>query len=397
MKQLNFCTTNNVSLARLKDMFLEDMNQGSRRFLRELLNGFMEMERDEFLEYGFMDRDAGAKDYRNGYYERTIRSCLGLIEHVRVPRTRSGMFYPQVIERSKQIASETAQGLAKMYLRGVSTHNVGEVLESLLGYKVSSSAVSRVTKGLSKDVGTFYKRELTDDIKILFLDGIYLKSKGILKSRKKPVLVAYGIYTNGRREFLHFRLAKSESENEWLKVVNELYRKGLEGKELELIVTDGCPGLKNAIETVYPYAKHQHCWAHKMRNVANKCKKVHQQACVKDAQKIYYAKSKHEAVIKFKFFKASWNEQCPGAVMCIEKDLEDLLHFYDFDEVLWKKIRTTNVIERGFGEVRRRTKVMGCFPNDGSCERMVYALFAYFNNKWAYKRSFIKISKQLVA
>jgi len=384
-------------LASLKELFLEDMHKGSRRFLRELLNGFMDVERDEFLEYGFKEREPGEKDYRNGYYERTIRSCLGLIEHVRVPRTRSGMFYPQVIEKSKQIASETAQGLAKMYLRGVSTHNVGEVLEALLGYRVSSSAVSRVTKKLSSDVETFYKRELADDVMVLFLDGIYLKSKGLLKSRKKPVLVAYGIHADGRREFLHFRLARSESENEWLKVINELYRKGLEGSQLELIVPDGCPGLKQAIETVYPYARHQRCWAHKMRNVAGKCKKIYQDPCVKDAQTIYYAKSKHEAVSRFKHFKSQWLERCPGAVACIEKDLEALLHFYDFDEVLWKKIRTTNVIERGFGEVRRRTKVMGCFPNDGSCERMVYALFAYFNNKWSYKRSFIKMSKQLAA
>jgi len=229
------------------------------------------------------------------------------------------------------------------------------------------------------------------------LDGIYLKSKGLLKSRKKPVLVAYGIHSNGKREFLHFRIAKSESENEWLKMVNELYKKGLEADKLELIVTDGCPGLINAIDMVYPYAKHQRCWAHKMRNVSGKCKVKHREDCVKDARKIYYGSCKREAVVKFKEFRSKWSKDCPDAVKCIEKNLDQLLHFYDFDETLWVKIRTTNVIERGFGEVRRRTKVMGCFPNDESCSRMVYALFAYFNSKWTYRRSFIKMSKPLAA
>lgn len=393
---LNF-SRSGVSLKGLKELFLEDMEKNKRECLRVLLNEFMEIERDEFLEYGFTPRDPGEKEYRNGYYERTLRSSHGLLEALRVPRTRSGLFYPQVLEKGKQIGLQTANGIATMYLRGVSTHKVGEVLKALLGYTVSSTTVSRITKKLEVDVEQFYKRSLPDDIQVLFLDGIYLKSKGVLKSRKKAVLVAYGIHATGKREFLHFRLARSESEKEWFRMVNELYKKGLEGKALTLVVTDGCPGLKNAIETVYPYAKHQRCWAHKMRNVASKCKKVHQEGCVGFAQKIYYAKNKHEAVIRFKEFKERWMRDCPQAVSCVENDLEDLLHFYDYDEVLWKKIRTTNVIERGFGEVRRRTKVMGCFPNDGSCERMVYALFAYFNTKWSYKRSFIKMSKQLAA
>ena len=393
---LNF-TRSNVSLKGLKELFLEDMEHNRRDYLRVLMNEFMEIERDEFLEHGFLPQDPGEKDYRNGYYERTIRSCQGLIERVKVPRTRSGMFYPRVLEKSKQIGSQTAAGIAKMYLRGVSTHNVGEVLKSLLGYSVSATSVSRVTKKLDVDVAQFYRREIPDTVRILFLDGIYLKSKGLLNSRKKAVLVAYGIHANGKREFLHFRLAKSESENEWLKVINELCKKGLEGKTLDLIVTDGCAGLKAALETVYPYTNHQRCWAHKMRNVANKCKRIYQGDCVKDARKIYYARSKHEAVVKFKVFKNNWLNRCPEAVQCLEKDLESLLHFYDFEEMLWIKIRTTNVIERGFGEVRRRTKVMGCFPNDDSCARMIYALFAYFNNKWSYKRSFIKISQPLAA
>jgi transposase-like protein len=398
MKQLDF-SKGSIDLKGLKEMFVQDMAQGTRQFLKELMNEWMEYERDEFMEQalGQESSTSPGADYRNGYYDRTLRSPLGLIEDLRVPRTRSGIFYPEILEKGKHISTRTQEGLARMYLRGVSTHHVGEVLEGMLGYRVSSGYVSLITKALDRDVASFYKRKLADDVKVLFLDGIYLRVKGLLKSRKKPILVAYGIHQDGSREFIHFRLSKSESETEWVKFTNELYQKGLTGDLLELICTDGCPGLLRALETVYPYVKHQRCWAHKMRNVASTCKKSQMDECVQDAQRIYYGSSKREAVLRFRAFKAKWGKDNPKAVHCIEKDLEELLTFYDFDPILWKKIRTTNVIERAFGEVRRRTKVMGSFPNDGSCQRMVYALFAYFNSKWARKSSFIKVAKELVA
>lgn len=396
MEELNF-SKRQLSLKGLKEMFVTDMENGSRHFLKCLINQFMEIERDEFIDTQITDLNPDLKDYRNGYYERSLRSCLGLIENLRVPRTRNGMFYPSIIEKSKHISSITAQGLAKMYLKGVSTHSVGEVLEAILGYRVSAGHVCKVTKQLDADVQVFYKRNLKNDVKIIFFDGIYLKSKGLTKSRKRPVLVAYSIGHNGQRQFLHFRLGKSESEIEWRKMIGELYFKGLTGENLELICTDGCPGLIAALETVYPYVKRQRCWAHKMRNVANKCTKKQLDECTDDARKIYYAKHKKDAVTNFKIFRNKWLNINLRVVDCIEKDLDELLAFYDFDPHLWKKIRTTNVIERAFLEIRRRTKVMGCFPNDQSCERMIYSLFTYFNMKWQKRRSFIKFELKKVA
>ena len=351
----------------------------------------MEIERDEFIECKRGESVCGEKEYRNGYYKRTLRTCFGLIRGLKVPRTRSGRFYPSLLEKGKHIASHTAEGIARMYLRGVSTHKVADVLEGLLGFRVSSSFVSTITKKLDQDVKAFFKRRIGDTIKILILDGIYLRSKNVLGSRKRPVLVAYGIHDNGRRELLHFRLAKNESEQSWTNMLNELYNKGLVGDNLELICSDGCPGLIAAIETVYPYTNHQLCWAHKMRNVTKYCKKEYLHQCKKHAQNIYYAKNKKAAVAAFKSFKRTWETRCPKAVKCIEKDLERLLAFFDLPSPIWKKVRTTNVIERIFGEVRRRTKIIGAFPNDQSAARMIYALFAYFNSKWVRKTTFINL------
>ena len=401
MKQLNFSIEEAglKGLKGIKSMFMEDMQKGTRYILQHLMNHWMEIERDEFMEKVYLEGadDENVLDSRNGYYKRTLRCLMGQIEDLSVPRTRSSRFYPTILEKGKHISRFTSEGITKMYLRGVSTHGVGEVLEGLIGYRVSSGFVSTITKTLNTDVELFYKRKIDDRVKFLFLDGIYVKSKGLLKSRKRPILVAYGIYEDGRREFLHFRMSRNESENEWLKMINELYQKGLKGANLEGICIDGCPGLIAALETVYPYTKRLRCLAHKMRNVANTCKKSQLDDCTRDAQQIYQASCKRDAISRFKTFKQKWFKENPKAVECIEKDLEDLLHFYSFDPLLWKRIRTTNLIERSFGEVRRRTKVMGCFPNDDSRARMVYALFSYFNNKWSQKRLYIKMSLEKVA
>ena len=276
-----------------------------------------------------------------------------------------------------------------MYLKGVSTYKVGEVLKSLLGYGVSSSYVSTVTKKLQADVEAFYQRPLKDTVKILILDAVYIPIKDVLKSSRKPVFIAYGIHEKGQKEILHVRLGRSESESQWLGFMNELFAKGLTGKKLMLICTDGCPGLISALDMVYPYVKRQRCWAHKMRNVIQTCKKSDIKACVADAQKIYTARHKKEAVHFFKQFRNIWTKKNPAGVICLEKDLNELLAFYEYDQVLWKKIRTTNVIERTIEEIRRRTKVIGCFPDDNSCMRMVYALCTHFNTRWMYRRFFI--------
>lgn len=168
MQELNF-NKKSVSLKVLKELFVEDMENGARKFMKHLVNNFMEIERDEFIEMQTTNLNIATKDYRNGYYQRTLRSCLGLIEGLRVPRTRSGLFYPGILEKGNHISSKVDQGLAKMYLKGVSTHSVGEALEAILVYKVSAGHVCKVTKTLNKDVKAFYNRELKDDVKILFL------------------------------------------------------------------------------------------------------------------------------------------------------------------------------------------------------------------------------------
>ncbi len=217
------------------------------------------------------------------------------------------------------------------------------------------------------------------------MDGIILKTKTGFGAKKKAVLVAYGIKVDGRRELIDFTVTNAESEKKWWRFLNDLYRRGLTGEALGLVVTDGNMGLENAVDLVWAFVKRQRCWAHKLRNVANYLKKKDVDRCMKEARPIYKAKNKTEAEKAHRKWAKKWAPIAPKAVRCIEKDLEELLNFYSCPKEIWIKVRTTNVIERAFREVRRRTRPMTCFNNVPSIERIIYAMLSHLNEQWGKK------------
>ncbi len=196
------------------------------------------------------------------------------------------------------------------------------------------------------------------------------------------VLCAYGIRSDGVRELLSFRQAKAESAAQWEGFLNDLYRRGLEGKALRLITTDGCPGLHEALDTVYPYVKRQRCWAHKLRNIAARVRRCHQIQCLEAAKAIYQSNTRKEAVDRFHDWSRRWRTLEPDAVACLEKDIDEMLPFLDCPESLRRKIRTTNAIERAFREIRRRTRPMSCFQNSASVDRIIFGVISHLNNNW---------------
>ena len=156
----------------------------------------------------------------------------------------------------------------------------------------------------------------------------------------------------------------------------------MEGKKLLLIITDGCPGLAAAIATIYPRVLHQRCWVHKMRNILQKVRKRDYEAVKAGAQAIYRADAASLSKEAFERFKGQWQATYPTMVRQLEKDLPELISFFSFPRHLWKQLRTTNVIERCFVEVRRRTRPMVCFVNVESVDRIIYAIFNGFNEQW---------------
>jgi putative transposase len=318
---------------------------------------------------------------RNGYYRRRLITHVGTLHDIRVPRLRTGGFPTKVFRRYRRCERLVEDLIRDIFLAGISTRRVGAAISALLETTVSSSTVSRITRSLDAHVRRFHARRLLDEYQYLILDGIRLKIRYNGTYRTRTVLVAYGITLFGQRVLLDFRQAKGESRTAWEALLNSLYHRGLEGQHLKLIVMDGSAGLRAAAELVYPEARIQRCWVHKLRNVANACPKKHQR-CVRDARRIYLAAHRRHAYAAFQGWKQAWRTRCPKAVACLEQDLEELLSFFDCPIEHRIKVRTTNAIERAFREVRRRTNVFSCFSNTASTERILYAILTHLNHGW---------------
>jgi transposase-like protein len=384
-----------------------DYRAEARSRLKELLEEGMDEELEQYLGRAKHERigEGDAEDYRNGFYLRHLLTEIGDLI-LRIRRTRKG-FISKVLEAYKRRSRSVDQLIMACFVLGMSTRKVSTALLSLLGEKVSASTVSEVAKRLDGAVRRYHRRKLEGGYRFLFFDGVVLKQKGAAKDQKKIILCAYGITWEGKKEMIDFLLATSESQNAWEGFLRDLYERGLEGKLCELITTDGGNGLRNALEVVYPRIPRQHCWSHKTRNVLDKVKKVDQEKVKKDLQRISHAKNRQAATQAYWFFCQKHRKAYSGAVKSLESEIEDLLSFYQVklspkerqglgakdlqraQMALWRKIRTTNLIERAFREVKRRTRPMGVFVNRASMERILYAVFFHYNSKGQEVPSFL--------
>jgi transposase-like protein len=375
-------------LSEVKDNFWGDIEPYVLSMIKKFLETGMEVEIEQIIGGESWEHIEDRSNYRNGYYSRNLWTKYGYIRGLKVPRVR----YPiegglKTIEYYQRRAREVNEMIKEMFLAGVSTRRVKEVLEPIYGKEmISSTTVSKVVKELDSSVKKFHSRKIEDEYEDLILDAIYLKVKSPRKSKEKCILVAYGIRTDGVRELIDYKIAaKGESQTAWENFLTGLYHRGLEGKKLKLVVTDGNKGLINAVELVWPNALRQRCWAHKIRNVANYLPKKTRYECVREMRKIYEAKDKMEAIKRFREWARRWERVSSRAVNSVEEDLEELLNFYECPSEMRIRLRTTNIIERVFREVRRRTRSISCFTNTASVERIIFAIFKRQNDIWRTK------------
>ena len=322
----------------------------------------------------------GVSDRRNGSYRRQLLTSLGAIE-LHVPRGRS-CSAAEVLTRYARREASVDRLILACFVLGLSTRKVGEALLAILGERVSPATVSRVARTLEEAVAAFHRRPLEDRYRVLVLDGVVLSRKTGAGALRRPVLVALGITAQGRKEILDFSLATGESERAWEQFLTDLYRRGLRGQGLELIVNDGGAGLLAALPVVFPKLPVQRCWAHKTRNILDRIRRHDREAAKRDLHRISHAADRTEARRAARRFADRWEERYPKAVHCLRQDLDSLLEFLRFPNDQWRTAaRTTNAIERRFREVRRRTRPMGVFSDRTSMERILSAVFTYENQK----------------
>lgn len=377
----------------VQEQFWGDLTQHTRQSWQEFLGRLSIEARDRALGVREYERSPERTDARNGFYERDFVTRLGTLR-VRIARTRQRAFLPTGLRRLERRAAEVVVLIREAFLRGLSTRAVGRVVALLTEEPVSAQTVSRLTRHLDQAVAQFHQAPLSDDWRYLFLDGVSLRVRRPSGRKRVQLLVAYGVRTDGRRCLLGFTRTTGESQVAWEGLLQDLYRRGLEGRQLQLVVTDGCAGLAAALQTVYPRVGHQRCWVHKLRNLLGAARRRDHAAMKADAQTIYQAASRTEAVAHAQVFARRWRDAYPSLVTRLLRDLPELLAFFQCPRALWRKLRTTNVIERCFVEVRRRTRPMVCFVNVQSVERIIFSIFNRFNLEWRQRtlRQFTQVA-----
>ena len=320
--------------------------------------------------------------YRNGHRRRRVQMGAGPVE-VDIPKI-TGALLPlrsEVLPAFKRRTAELEEVIAQLYAEGLSTRDFKRALGGFWGEAgLSRSSVSRANETLKDAFSAWRKRDLSkEEVVYLFLDGVYLKMH-VGNSAAEAVLVAHGITVEGKRALLGVMLGGRESEDSWKALLLDLEGRGM--KAPALVIHDGNQGLIKALRCVWKDVPRQRCIAHKIRNVLDRVPKKHQGRVKRELVKVFYAASLEEALAQVKVFAEKFGKEFPAACGTLAKDLRDCLTFYRFPQQHWKRLRTSNVIERAFREVRRRTDVVGRFPGEMAALTLIWATLEQDRMKW---------------
>jgi putative transposase len=332
----------------------------------------LDEEVEAFIGAGRYQRAATRRDHRNGTYPRDLVTSVGLIDGLPVPRTRGG-FKTHLFKRYQRRRDEVDEALYGMFVGGVSTTRVGQVMEALNGTKPSASTVSRVFHSLEEEYERWKKRVLAERYLYAFADGTYFTVIYDHEGHKMPILAVVGITPTGERDVLGFRVGDRENQTAWEDMLQDLIDRGV--KQVDLWVTDGGQAMLNAVEAKFARSQRQRCVAHKMENVQSYIPKSQREQVEPELKAIFYQDSREQADQVAAAFCLKYESIYPTAVECLQRDLDACLTFYRFPKAHWKTIRTNNVIERLFNEVKKRThKMAAAFRNEDSCVLMFYAV-----------------------
>ena len=316
-------------------------------------------------------------DERQGGYERNLTTTFGT-SRIRIPRVRFNNIkvHYSLFEKYQRRQKKFDRMVLLSMLLGHSVRKQRRFFHAFLGDAVSHTTASRLIKSLEGDLQHFRTKPIPDIYKYLIIDGLWVK---VYNGRLKDMVILFvlGVTLDNKKEIIAFKLAKGETEEEVTALLNDLYRRGLEGKNLKLIASDGAKGIRAAINMVYPYAKWQLCYVHKLRNLIKhiRYKQRHRASLMRQARAIYDSGTKRQAIKRFEKFCARWQEREPYAVKCFRDGFLETLHYFEFAEDK-NMISSTNHLERDLEEVRRRIKIQGYFKSSRSANLWVYGIIS---------------------
>lgn len=356
-----------------------------RYSVEETLNELLNKEAEELTNAGKYEHTEARQGYRSGHYRRKLTTTSGEVR-LEVPKLKGVSFETAIIERYRRRESSVEEALIEMYLAGVSVRRVEDISEALWGSRVSASTISNLNQKAYVHIEEWRNRKLSGKYPYVYVDGIYLKRNWGGEFENVSILVAIGVDEDGYREIIGAAEGMKEDAESWKSFLVWLKERGLDG--VKLIVGDKCLGMCNAVAEVFPEAKYQRCTVHFYRNIFSVTPRKHMRDVTRMLKAIHAQESKEAARKKAcdvveKLRSMRLNE----AAKKVEDGIEETLTYMDFPSQHWLKIRTNNVIERMNREIRRRTRVVGTFPDGKSALMLVCARLRYVSGKeWGSKR-----------
>jgi len=356
-----------------------------RSTVEETLNGLLDAEADRLCNAKRYERTSDRQDNRAGSYQRQLETKAGKVD-LKIPKLRKLTFETAIIERYRRRESSVEEALVQMYLAGVSVRRVEDVTEALWGSRASPSIVSDLNKKIYKRINLWRDRPLTGEHAYVYLDGIYLKRSWGGEVRNVAVLVAFGVNQAGYREILGVCEGGKEDRASWLSFLRHLKKRGLQG--VKLFISDKCLGLVESIGECYPAACWQRCVVHFYRNVFSIVPKGRVREVATMLKAIHAQEDGTEAAVKAEAVIAKLEAmKLKKAAEMVSEGVQETLTYYRFPEEHWRRIRTNNPMERIMREIRRRTRVVGCFPDGESALMLVAARLRHISGtKWGYRR-----------
>jgi putative transposase len=353
--------------------------------VEQTLNALLDAEAERLCHAGRYERTDARKDTRAGHYTRKLNTKAGEV-NLKVPKLRTLPFETAIIERYRRRQSSVEEALIEMYLAGVSVRRVEDITQALWGTRVSPGTVSNLNKKVYGRIEKWLNEPIQGGYPYVFLDGIWLKRSWAGEVKNVSVLVAIGVDEHGYRQVLGAKEGAKEDKESWMSFLRHLKNRGLCG--VRLFVSDKCLGLVDSLADFYPEARWQRCVVHFYRNVftvvpgsrvkevAAMLKAIHAQEDREAAEEKIMAVTR-----KLKALKLT------NAARMVEQGAAETLSYYEFPSQHWRSLRTNNPLERLMREIRRRTRVVGAFPDGQSALMLVAARLRHVaGTKWGIKR-----------
>jgi transposase-like protein len=361
-----------------------DVEARVRQGVKAVLEEVLQEEMTQHLEAGYRELTPTRRGERNGHYQRNLVTPAGKIEHLEVPRDREGEFVTELFERYKRMTGDVEEAVLEMYLSGISVRKIAGVTEALSRVKVGKDAVSRIAQRLEEQQRAWRERPLEKAYPYLYLDATYLKVRWGASVTTMALLACVGVDEEGVREVLAVEVAGTEKGVAYTSLLRGLLDRGLEG--VRLVISDDHEGIKSAVAGELPGVEWQRCVVHFERNVLSSVPAGAMGEVAEDLKAIFKVRRQRTAQALAEEFVELYGKRFPKAVSVFEAGIEDTLTYLNYPGSHHARLRTTNMLERLFREIKRRTRVVGVFPNETSASTLATEIALRSSEEWALRR-----------